>query len=198
MQFRNIGVALAALATTLTLAACEVPEEETGSDLAAVTEAEPAKKQRKKDKPNKGGDGSLKQLCEGMGGSWDKSAPIDPDDPLAPCAGLPGDESEPETDNEPSETLAQREARESAESYLDTGDFSRSGLIDQLEFEEYSKAVATYAVDQVKVNWRKEAAESAESYMDSGSFSAPELADQLEFEGFTDAQVAYGVRSVGY
>lgn len=39
--------------------------------------------------------------------------------------------------------------RQSAQSYLDMTGFSRSGLIDQLEFEGYTTEQATYAVDQM-------------------------------------------------
>ena len=99
---------------------------------------------------------------------------------------------------EPSETLAQENARASAESYLDMSGFSREGLIKQLKFEDYSKADAAYAVDHLDVNWNKEAGESAESYMDTTSFSRGELLNQLKFEGFTAAQAAHGLKAVGY
>ena len=40
------------------------------------------------------------------------------------------------------------QAAKSAESYLDNMSFSRSGLIEQLEFEGYTTEQATYGVDQ--------------------------------------------------
>ena len=40
------------------------------------------------------------------------------------------------------------QAAKSAESYLDTSGFSRSGLIQQLEFEGYTAAQAAYGVSQ--------------------------------------------------
>ena len=85
----------------------------------------------------------------------------------------------------------------SAEDYLDTMAFSRTGLIKQLEFEGFSAADATYAVDHVTVDWNAQADASAKEYMDMGGFSHKSLLAQLEFEGFTAAQAAHGVASVG-
>lgn len=99
---------------------------------------------------------------------------------------------------EPTETLGQENARKSAESYLRYSSFSREGLLDQLDYEGYSKADAEYAVDNVEVDWFEEAAESAETYLKYSSFSKKELLDQLDYEGFTKEQAAFGVKSVGY
>jgi hypothetical protein len=100
------------------------------------------------------------------------------------------------TEEEPSsnETSGQENARESAESYLSFQAFSRAGLIKQLKFEGYSTADATYAVDNVVVDWNEQAAKSAQSYLDLQSFSRDGLMRQLLFEGFTRAQAEYGVR----
>jgi hypothetical protein len=100
---------------------------------------------------------------------------------------------------QPSETPGQENAHESALSYLDSGSFSRSGLIDQLDYEGYSLADATYAVNAVAYHglWNEQAAKSAQWYLDSSSFSRSGLIDQLEYEGFTYAQAIYGVNSVG-
>src|SRR5699024_9778782 len=46
---------------------------------------------------------------------------------------------------------SQQNALDSAESYLSISAFSRSSLIDQLEFEGFSNADATWAVDNVTV-----------------------------------------------
>ena len=40
------------------------------------------------------------------------------------------------------------QAAKAAQSYLETSPFSRSGLIEQLEFEGYTPAQATYGVDK--------------------------------------------------
>jgi colicin import membrane protein len=93
-----------------------------------------------------------------------------------------------------SETSEQRNARESAESYLRFHPFSRTGLIQQLEYEGYSFEDSSYAVDAVNADWFEQAAKSAESYLEFSSFSRSGLLDQLLYEGFTEAEAAYGVK----
>ena len=97
----------------------------------------------------------------------------------------------------PSMSVAQENAVESAQSYLRTGSFSRGGLIDQLEYEQYSTKDATFAVDYISPNWKAEAAESAQAYLDTSSFSRQGLIDQLIFEQFTRGQAEYGVNKAG-
>ena len=97
-----------------------------------------------------------------------------------------------------SETIGQKNARESAESYLSFSAFSRQGLIEQLEFEEYSTEDAEYAVDAVGVDWNEQAAKSAEAYLEFSAFSKQGLIDQLVFEGYSKAEAEYGVKAVGY
>ena len=84
------------------------------------------------------------------------------------------------------------QAIKSADNYLDVSAFSRTGLIDQLEFEVFSNSDATAAVDAVSVDWNEQAAASAEQYLDFMSFSRSELIDQLVFEGFSQEQAEYG------
>jgi len=108
-----------------------------------------------------------------------------------------GETQAPAPTTAPALTRAQENAIGSAESYLDFSAFSRSGLIGQLEYEEYSTADATFAVDSLNVDWNEQAYKSAEQYLDFSSFSAGELQDQLEFEGFTPSQAAYGVSKTG-
>ena len=91
------------------------------------------------------------------------------------------------------ETSGQRNARESAEAYLRFSAFSRTGLIEQLEYEGYSFEDASYAVDAVEVDWFEQAVKSADSYLEYSSFSRDGLLDQLLYEGFTEAEAAYGV-----
>jgi len=107
------------------------------------------------------------------------------------------DETSAPAPTAPKETPSQANARKSAEGYLDFQAFSRTGLIKQLEFEKYSKADATYAVDAVTVNWSEQAAKSAKSYLEIQSFSRQGLIDQLLFEGFTQAQAESGVGTTG-
>lgn len=107
-------------------------------------------------------------------------------------------EEAPVVDEGPTETVSQANARESAEAYLAFTSFSRSGLIEQLEFEGYATADAEYAVAAVEktVDWSEQALASAEEYLDYTAFSYSGLIEQLEFEGFSSAQATYGVDNV--
>ena len=95
------------------------------------------------------------------------------------------------------ETVAQSNAKKSATSYLKFSAFSRTGLIDQLEFEGFSIADATYGVDAQNADWNAQAAKSAKSYLKFSAFSRIGLIDQLVFEGYTQAQAEYGVSTTG-
>lgn len=97
----------------------------------------------------------------------------------------------------PSATTSQSNAVDKAESYLSFAAFSRTGLIKQLKFEQFSTADATYAVDHVTVDWTVQADLKAKSYMEVTSFSRGGLIKQLKFEGFTQAQAEHGAKSVG-
>jgi hypothetical protein len=66
-----------------------------------------------------------------------------------------------------------------------------------LEFEGFTKAQATLAVDYLDVDWNRQAALSAEQYLEFSSFSRSGLIDQLVFEGFTQSQATYGVDKTG-
>jgi len=111
-----------------------------------------------------------------------------------PVAEAPTEEpAEAPVVTEPAMTAGQRNAVDSASGYLSFTSFSRSGLIDQLEFEGYSTDDATYAVDSLQVDWNDQAIKSARDYLSFTSFSRSGLVDQLEFEGFTAAQAEHGV-----
>lgn len=99
---------------------------------------------------------------------------------------------------EPELTLAQQNAVESAQNYLSFMGFSRTGLIEQLEFEGFSAEEATFAVDFVAPDWNAEAAEKAQAYLDTMSFSREGLYEQLAFEGFEPAQIDAALAAVGY
>ena len=95
------------------------------------------------------------------------------------------------------ESVAQRNARTMAAEYLRSQAFSRSGLIEQLEYEGFSAKLAVYGVDKQHANWNKQAARMAKEYLDSEAFSHSGLVEQLEYEGFTPSQAEYGVRKAG-
>ena len=92
----------------------------------------------------------------------------------------------------------EKNAIRKAESYLDFMAFSRKGLIEQLEFEGFSKEASKNAVDSLNVDWNEQAAKKAESYLDFMAFSRSGLIEQLMFEGFSREQAEYGVTAVGY
>lgn len=89
-------------------------------------------------------------------------------------------------------TAAMDNAIGAAQSYLDYTAFSRTGLIEQLEYEGYKTEDATFAVDYLNVDWNQQAFKSAKSYLDYTSFSLAGLIDQLQYEGFTYEQAVYG------
>ena len=95
------------------------------------------------------------------------------------------------------ETVSQSNAKKAAKSYLSFMAFSRIKLIEQLEFEHYSTADATYGVDAQNADWNAQAAKSAKAYLKLMAFSRTSLIDQLVFEGFTQAQAEYGVGTTG-
>lgn len=101
------------------------------------------------------------------------------------------------TSEELAGTVSQQNALRKAESYLSFGAFSRSGLIDQLTFEDFSVDDATWAVDRLEVDWNEQAAAKAETYLQMMGFSRQGLLDQLLFEGFTQEQADYGVSLTG-
>jgi hypothetical protein len=98
----------------------------------------------------------------------------------------------------PKLTLPQQNAVGKAQSYLKYQAFSRSGLIQQLEYEGYSTEDATFATDFIATDWNTQAAAKAKSYLEYQSFSRDGLYDQLIYEGFSDAEANAGLAAVGY
>ncbi len=95
-------------------------------------------------------------------------------------------------------TMGQKNALSSAKSYLSYSAFSYQGLINQLEYEQYSHEDAVYAADNCGADWNEQAALAAKSYLEYSSFSREGLINQLEYEGFTNEQAIYGVEANGY
>lgn len=150
---------------------------------------------------------ALGAISSAMGGGEDAPATADQaavEQPSAPAPEAPADPApapEAAAPEAPAMTVSQENAVEKAESYLDLTGFSRSGLIDQLEFEGFTTEDATFAVEYLEstgaVDWNAEAVEKAESYMDLTAFSRSGLIEQLEFEGFTTEQANYAADQVG-
>lgn len=91
----------------------------------------------------------------------------------------------------------EKNALETAKSYLRYSAFSYEGLIDQLEYEGYSYSEAKYGADNCGADWYDQALKCAESYLKYSAFSKSGLVDQLEYEGFTSDQASYGVEGCG-
>ena len=108
------------------------------------------------------------------------------------------DEKTKENKQTSSTTIGQRNALRSAKNYLSIMAFSYSGLIEQLEFEQYSHDDAVYAADNCGADWKQQAAKSAKNYLDTMPFSREELISQLEFEGFSHEEAVYGAEANGY
>ena len=115
---------------------------------------------------------------------------------------VPADAKENPTPEEPEMTSGQENALQVAEDYIDLSGFSKAGLIDQLSSsagEGFSNADATFAANNVDVDWNAEAVESAKDYLDLGGMSESALLDQLTSsagEQFTPEQAQYAVDKV--
>lgn len=123
----------------------------------------------------------------------DEGSTAGPESPTVEAADSPETVDPPTAETvEPGPTGPQQNAIRQAESYLQFSAFSRTGLIEQLEFEGFTNADATFAVDHLTVDWNVQAVEQAESYLEFSAFSCDGLVDQLEFEGFNNAQATHG------
>lgn len=98
---------------------------------------------------------------------------------------------------EPNVTVSQKNAVAKAKSYLGYSAFSYTGLIEQLEYEQFSHADAVYGADNSGADWNEQAAKKAQSYIEYSAFSRSSLIEQLKYEGFTQLQAEYGANSVG-
>lgn len=100
-------------------------------------------------------------------------------------------------------SVSQQEAMDSAQSYVDFGQFSKAKLIRQLSsgvVENYTKAEATYAATHIDVDYKQEALQAAELYLEIGGFSRATLIKQLTSsagEEFTKEQAIYAADQVG-
>ena len=132
----------------------------------------------------------------GLGVEWDGTTQTVK---LTTAAQTPANQTgNPSTPPASGETIGQKNALKSANSYLSIMPFSREGLIEQLEFEQYSHEDAVFAAVHCCADWYEQAAKSAKSYLDIMSFSRDGLIDQLEFEGYTHDQAVYGAQANGY
>ena len=111
-------------------------------------------------------------------------------------------DAEPAEDAEPEMTSGQENALKAGQNYIDMMPFSKAGLIQQLSSEMgdgYTKADATFAANNVDVDWNAEAVEAAQNYLDTMPFSRDGLIEQLSAsmgDKFTKAQAVYGADKV--
>ncbi len=106
--------------------------------------------------------------------------------------------TKPQTTAAPSETISQKNAVRKAKEYLNYTSFSRTGLIEQLEYEGFPHDDAIYGTDRSGANWNEQAVKKAKEYLEYTSFSRTGLIEQLEYEGFTHEQAVHGVTSNGF
>lgn len=102
---------------------------------------------------------------------------------------------EPTEEPEPEISAGQERALAAAENYLDIIPQSQKALAEQLEFDGFSKADATWAAANVEADWNEQATEAAENYLDIMPQSKDALIGQLEFDGFTPAQAQHGANA---
>ena len=122
------------------------------------------------------------------------------DDPLRKNGDQSGNgagEKNNSTKKDDSLTQGQKNAIKSAQSYLRFSNFSRQGLIEQLEYEKYTHNEAVYAADHCDANWSQQAVGCAKNYISSAAFSYSGLIEQLEYEQFTKEQAKYGASNCG-
>jgi outer membrane biosynthesis protein TonB len=183
-----------------------VAQAATGSEPASeVTEDEPdaeaSDRQRELDEAQRRIEDLEKELEAAREAARPEPEPESTQEPEP----VPTQEPEPEPTAEPaaepaapaSPTAGQANARRSAQSYLSLMPFSRSGLIEQLEFEGYSTGDATFGVDALDADWKAQAAKAAKSYLDMMPFSRSGLIEQLQFEGYSREQAEHGVTQAG-
>lgn len=99
--------------------------------------------------------------------------------------------------SDPGITTGKKNALNTAKNYLSIMPFSYHGLIDQLEYEEYTIEEATYAADNCGADWNEQALKAAKNYLDVMPFSYSGLISQLEFDQYTTSQATYGADHCG-
>lgn len=114
-------------------------------------------------------------------------ADAEPSDAVPEAAPEPAPEQQPES-AAPEVPREHQNALKAAERYLAYTSFSKQGLVEQLECEDYSPEAAQYGAEEVGADWDEQAVKQGERYLDYTSFSQQGLVDQLMFDGFTAEQ----------
>lgn len=105
--------------------------------------------------------------------------------------------SSPTSSSVPNVSTEQKNALAKAKSYLNHMAFSYLGLIEQLEYENYSHEAATYGADNCGADWSVQALKKAKSYLSHMAFSYSGLVEQLEYDQFSSSQAKYGADNCG-
>ena len=93
----------------------------------------------------------------------------------------------------------EQKALDKALSYLSFSAFSRSRLIEQLEYSGFSTAEATYAADNCGADWNGQAAREAASALEKDPGKTERsLMSWLETMKFTESEAEYAIKSMGY
>lgn len=104
-----------------------------------------------------------------------------------------------EVEKDDNASKGQKAALNSAKTYADTMNMSKDGIYEQLTSDagdQFSEEDAQYAVDHLKVDYKKNALESAKSYQDDQSMSKDAIYDQLISDAgdkFTEEQAQFAV-----
>lgn len=93
-------------------------------------------------------------------------------------------------------TVSQKNAIRAAKHYLENMPFSEKGLIKQLAYEGYSEEDATFAVQNLNIQWNKVAVIAAKQYLENQAFSEKGLIKQLKYEGYNEEDAIYGVQNI--
>ena len=93
--------------------------------------------------------------------------------------------------------MGENMATSSAKEYLETQGFSKQGLIEQLEFDGYTRKESLFGVNNCGADWNFQAIRCAKSYLETQGFSKQGLIEQLEFDGYTKEEAFYGVNKCG-
>src|SRR3954453_5663911 len=82
----------------------------------------------------------------------------------------------------PASTAGERNALSKARDYLQISAFSKKGLVEQLEYDGFSRSDSRWAVARVGVSWNRQAVKKAKDYLQISAFSRRGLIEQLEYD----------------
>ena len=81
--------------------------------------------------------------------------------------------------------------------YLESSAYSRNGLIEQVEYDGFTKEQAIYGADNSNADWFEQAIKGAKEHLDASKYTRDELIEQLKYGGYTQKEALYGVNNCG-